>query len=153
MQTPSLTRSLWFHLPSRQPPTLLLTLLVLWFACMFAPIVCILHCHLLGSVLREHAAGHTHTHHLGSNTTSQASHAPVCHIIEAQPAQPAPSPELPPTATLPRVVNDVLLAVIALFLPLTAARARSESGTPRLSGQFSQPHTPPPKITPVARSA
>lgn len=148
MQTPSLTRSLWFHLPRRQQPALL-TLLVLWFACIFAPIVCILHCSMLGIAPGQQAAGHTHAHHRGSTATSHAGHTAACHVIDAQPAQ---SPELPPMATLPRVLNDVLLATVAPFLLLTRARATRESATPRLPVHFPRPHTPPPKLTPVARA-
>lgn len=150
MQTPSRTRSLWFHLPRSQQPALLLTLLVLWFACIFAPIVCILHCSMLGSAPGQQAAGHTHAHHRGSTAASHTGHAAACHVNEAQPAQ---SPKLPPMATLPHVLNDVLLAAVAPFLLLTRARATRESGAPRLPVHFPHPHTPPPKLMPVARAA
>jgi hypothetical protein len=115
--------------PSRRQN--LVVLATIGFFALFAPLVCILQCHLF---LHTNAAN------------SPASTLFVCHLHEAPAlSHSQPGTALPQTVVLPRVVYDLLLtnslALALLVLVAAHVTLRAAPSTPC----FLQPPTPPPR--------
>jgi hypothetical protein len=112
---------------------LLVSIVAAWFLALFAPLFCILHCHLGQPDPRPQGAGAIF----------------LCHFSTSGDTAGAPAPAQPPTPLpLPRVVYDLVLVSLILLHPLRAiarvaasfACAHEHVGTP--------PPTPPPQPIP-----
>lgn len=129
--------------PQGQPA--LLTMLLVWFFCAFAPLVCILHCHLISPRMSHAAMGHAHhlhSQHTDAHTASAPDPAAHCAALMAQPA-PQQGPAQP--APLPRVIHEAVLATLALLLASSAPAAWRRRQILHPTPWSPLPHTPPPK--------
>jgi hypothetical protein len=106
----------WFN-----PERLLVLAVIGWFAA-FAPLACILHCHLVG---------HTEHHHANQ---------PFCHT--AEPSQQGQRP----SAGLPTIVYDLLPISMLLLVLFAMIGMVGHANEPLRSSLLLQPPAPPPKL-------
>lgn len=108
----------------------LVVLATIWFVALFAPLVCILHCHVL-ALPTFHPTGQLLF---------------VCHMPHAAAVQQPPPTTLPARAPLlPRILYDLLLTASLLLPVLVQVRDRVAHSSLALASYAYPPPTPPPR--------